>query len=83
CSLFAEKRLKQNHQSALMLGFSTSQSNTAFVGIPLILHVYGDEGALPLFMLLAVHLPIMMGAVTLIVESGAQASLKQKFAVLL
>lgn len=78
CAIFAKKVIGQDKQTSLMLGFATSQSNTAFVGIPLILHVYGSEGALPLFMLLAVHLPIMMGAATLIIENNGQVSLKAK-----
>lgn len=83
CALFAKKCLKENQQTSLMLGFATSQSNTAFIGIPLILHVYGDEGALPLFMLLAVHLPIMMGAATIIIENKGQVPLTQKLRQLL
>lgn len=82
CALFAKKCLKENQQTSLMLGFATSQSNTAFIGIPLILHVYGDEGALPLFMLLAVHLPIMMGAATIIIENKGQVPILQKLKML-
>lgn len=68
CATIARYGLKQDSRPSIMLGFSTSQSNTVFVGVPLILHTYGEAGATPLFMLLAVHMPIMMGAATLIFE---------------
>ena len=45
-----------------------AQSNTVFVGVPMILKAYGDAGAVPLFLLLAVHLPVTMTIATLLVE---------------
>lgn len=44
----------------VVVGFGASQANTVFVGIPLILDAYGQEGAVPLFLLIAIHLPIML-----------------------
>jgi predicted permease len=69
CALVARFWLGQSRKHAAMLGFSTSQSNTVFVGVPLILHTFGDAGALPLFMLLALHMPLMMGAATFVLEA--------------
>lgn len=76
CAVIARRGLLKSRREALLHGFSASQSNTIFVGVPLILQVYGDEGSVPLFMLLAVHLPVMMGAATLLIESdtGSNAS---------
>ncbi len=51
-----------------IIGFSTGQANTVLVGIPLILRTYGDTGATPLALLVAIHLPITMTAATLLVE---------------
>ena len=51
-------------------GFSSAQANTVMVGIPLILEAYGKPGAVPLFLLIAIHLPIMMTAATLMAEQG-------------
>ena len=45
---------------AVVAGFSAGQANTVFVGVPMILKAYGDEGAVPLFLLIAVHLPVTM-----------------------
>jgi predicted permease len=59
--------------SAVVAGFSAGQANTVFVGVPMILKAYGDEGAVPLFLLIAVHLPVTMTLATLMAE-GRQAS---------
>jgi hypothetical protein len=52
-------------------GFSSAQANTVLIGIPLILTTYGDAGRVPIFLLIAIHLPIMMTAATLSIELGA------------
>lgn len=57
-------------REAVIHGFASSQSNTVFFGIPIILSLFGDEGRVPLFLLLAVHLPIMMAAVSIFLERG-------------
>ena len=57
-------------------GFSAAQSNTVLVGIPVILKAFGDAGAVPLALLLAIHLPVTMTAATLLAE-GRQASARQ------
>ena len=59
--------------SSVVAGFSAGQANTVFVGVPMILKAYGDEGAVPLFLLLAVHLPVTMTLATVLAE-GRQAS---------
>lgn len=60
--------------TGIACGFAAAQSNTVLVGIPIILKAFGDEAAVPLALLLAVHLPITMGAATILAE-GRQASL--------
>jgi malonate transporter and related proteins len=57
----------------VVAGFAAAQSNTVLVGIPIILKAYGSEGAVPLALLLAVHLPITMTAATIMAE-GRSAS---------
>ena len=59
--------------AAVVAGFSAGQANTVLVGIPMILKAYGDEGAVPLFLLIAVHLPVTMTLATVLAE-GRQAS---------
>lgn len=69
--LAARKLFGRSHEEAVIHGFSAGQSNTVFVGLPLILSAYGEAGAVPLFLLLAIHLPVMMLAATLAMEGGA------------
>ena len=58
---------------AVVAGFAAGQANTVFVGVPMILKAYGDEGAVPLFLLIAVHLPVTMTLATILAE-GRRAS---------
>ncbi|MEA1832379.1 AEC family transporter [Methylobacterium durans] len=74
-SLIAIRRHSIGRQGAVLHGFAASQSNTVFVGVPTILQAYGEEGAFPLFLLLAVHLPLMMGCATFLIEAESDRSL--------
>ena len=56
------------HGESVIAGFCASQSNTVLVGIPLLLSAYGEAGRVPLFLLIAVHLPIMVAVATLLIE---------------
>lgn len=68
--IFARRVFSRDAREAVIHGFCSAQSNTVFLGIPLILQAYGDAGAVPLFLLLAIHLPLMMGAASLMIESA-------------
>lgn len=54
--------------AAVAAGFAAGQSNTVLMGIPMILKAYGDAGAVPLFLLIAIHLPVTMTTATLLAE---------------
>lgn len=77
-SLIGVRREGVGRRGAILHGFAASQSNTIFVGVPMILQAYGEAGAFPLFMLLAVHLPLMMGAATFLMESDGERPLGQR-----
>jgi predicted permease len=66
----ARRIFLRDARESVIHGFCSAQSNTVFLGIPLILQAYGDAGAVPLFLLLAIHLPLMMGAASLLIESA-------------
>ncbi|MHA7685773.1 AEC family transporter [Cupriavidus sp. PET2-C1] len=68
-SLIRLSRATRGRES-IVCGFASSQSNTIFFGVPIILAAFGEAGRVPLFLLLAVHLPLMMAAATLLVEPG-------------
>ncbi|MCA3595309.1 MAG: AEC family transporter [Methylobacterium sp.] len=57
-----------------VIGFTAAQSNTVLIGIPLILGVFGEAGRVPIVLLLAVHLPVTMTIVTVLIERGGGAA---------
>jgi predicted permease len=59
----------------VVAGFAAGQANTVFVGVPMILKAYGDAGAVPLFLLIAVHLPVTMTLATLLAEGRGASPL--------
>ncbi len=66
----ARRFFSANKAEAAVLGFAAAQANTVLVGIPLILRAFGDGASVPLVLLLSVHLPLTMTAVTIQVERG-------------
>jgi hypothetical protein len=53
-----------------MAGFGSSYSNTVMLGIPLVLSAFGDAAAVPLFLMLALHSPLLFSLTTVVVEIG-------------
>ncbi len=72
-TLIARGPFAATPREGIVAGFAAGQSNTVFVGVPMILQAYGDAGAVPLSLLLAIHLPVMMTIATLLAE-GRSAS---------
>lgn len=64
-------------REAIIHGFSAGQSNVALVGIPLVLSAFGEPGALPLFLLIAVNLPLMMTTASILIESSGSGFSRQ------
>lgn len=58
---------RQGQESAIV-GFTAAQSNMVLLGIPLVLRVFGEEGSVPLFLLVGVHLPVTMTVATILIE---------------
>lgn len=75
-ALIAAKGFGASPTETVVAGFATGQANTVFVGVPLILNAYGEAGAVPLFLLLAIHLPIMMTIATLLAEGRGTSPLR-------
>lgn len=67
----AHRVFGRDRTEAVVHGFASGQANTIFVGVPLILQAFGPEGAVPLFLLLAIHLPVMMVVATVLTEGAA------------
>ena len=62
--------------------FSCSFSNTVLLGIPLVLLAFGDQGALPLFIIIGTHGFVMFPLFTVMMEIGkiGEAPFKTLFA---
>lgn len=76
--VMARRVFKANTSEAVIYGFSAGQSNTVMLGIPLIMMVFGEPGALPMFLLIAVHLPIiMLAAAVLLSRAGPEGGGKR------
>ena len=56
----------------VLAGFGAIYGNTVLIGIPVILAAFGDEAALPLFLLISFHAVIFFTVVTLLVEGVAR-----------
>lgn len=63
-------------QEAGIIGFTAGQSNMVLMGVPLVLRVLGDEASIPLFLLIAVNLPITLSVATLLIESSTPGTSK-------
>ncbi|MBB5753629.1 AEC family transporter [Prosthecomicrobium pneumaticum] len=68
--LVARKIFGRGHLESVMHGFATGQANTVFVGVPIILSAFGPAGAVPLFLLIAIHLPVMTTVATIFAEGA-------------
>ncbi len=74
--LVAAKVFQRQGAALAVAGFASAQSNTVLVGIPMILKAYGDAGAVPLALLIAVHLPVTVTLATLLAEGRNASPLK-------
>ncbi|MBB3952105.1 AEC family transporter [Aureimonas jatrophae] len=60
-----------DRRGQVIAGVSASFSNLLFVGIPIVERAFGAEGLNVLSLILAVHMPTMMAASTLLLERAA------------
>jgi malonate transporter len=77
-SFLTLKLFKRDGKTSVVAGFTSGQGNTVLIGIPLILTAFGDAGKVPIFMLLAIHLPLMMSVATIGIELAADERQKPK-----
>ena len=78
----ARRLLKRDARGALVAGVSAAYGNTVLVGIPLALAAFGDAGAVPIALIVAIHLPITMTVSTILIarterEDGVGGSTPQ------
>ncbi|MBL0371812.1 AEC family transporter [Rhizobium sp. KVB221] len=66
--LLANRIFRTDHRTATVTGVSSAFANTVFIGLPLVERTVGPNGLVALSVLIAVHLPVMMIASTLMIE---------------
>lgn len=49
-------------------GTAAGYGNTVLLGIPIVLAAYGEAGAVPLFLVIAIHSPLMFPIITVLLE---------------
>src|ERR1700681_3290664 len=59
---------RRDARAGLVAGISSAYGNTVLLGIPLTLAAYGGDGAVPMALIVAVHLPVMMVASAVLIE---------------
>jgi malonate transporter and related proteins len=69
---------KRRKTESIIYGVSSAQSNIVLVGIPIVLTAYGEAGAVPLFLLVAVNLPVMLTTASLLIEGSGSGGLTKK-----
>jgi malonate transporter and related proteins len=68
------KVLGRDERTSVIGGVGSAFANTAFVGLPLAERVYGQHGVMIVTLLIAVHMPLMMTAATLLMERAERRS---------
>ncbi len=66
--LIARYGFRRSYGAQLITGFGCAFGNTVLLGIPVILTTFGDEAALPLFILLSIHGLSFFTVTTLLLE---------------
>ncbi|MFB9951534.1 AEC family transporter [Rhizobium puerariae] len=68
--LIATRVFGRDAKLGVITGMSASFANNVFIGLPLVAHIVGKDGLVALSILLAIHLPLMMVAGTILMEGA-------------
>lgn len=68
--LVATRLFHRDRRSGVIAGVSSAFANNVFIGLPLVERVVGEKGIVAVSVLLAVHLPLMMVAGTVLMEEA-------------
>lgn len=66
--VLASRIFRTDQRTATVTGVSSAFANTVFIGLPLVQRTVGEEGLVAISILIAVHLPVMMIASSLLIE---------------
>jgi len=69
--LIAKHLFKRDEKIGVIAGMSSAFANNVFIGLPLVGRSVGDDGLVAISILLAIHLPLMMVAGTILMEHAS------------
>jgi len=70
-TLVVRKGFGRDARAGAIGAISAAFANTILVGLPLIAAVYGDEGLVPLLLIVSIHLAVMTVAMAIVMERAA------------
>lgn len=73
--MIASRAFGTDQRTATVAGVSSAFANNVFIGLPLVERAVGAEGLVAVSILLAVHLPVMMVASSLLIERAERRDL--------
>ena len=68
--ILATRIFGKDRRIGVLAGISSAFANNVFIGLPLVSQLVGNDGIVALSILLAVHLPVMMIAGTILMEQA-------------
>src|SRR5690606_16398791 len=71
--LLVRRLFGRDARAGLVAGVSAAYGNTVMVGSPMTLAAFGDEGVVPIALIIAVHLPVMMTASAVLIDRAEAA----------
>src|SRR3954467_4993502 len=67
-TLLIRRVFGRDHRAGVVAGLASSYGNTVLIGLPLTIAAFGQAGAVPRALIIAVHMPLMMGASAVMIE---------------
>ena len=69
-TLVIRRLFGRDARAGVVAGISTAYGNTVLVGIPLAIAAYGNDGAVVMALIIALHLPVMMSTSAILIVSA-------------
>src|SRR5690606_8484106 len=70
-TIVVRRLFKREARAGVIGGSSAGFANTVLVGIPLVTALYGEDGLVPIFVLISIHLPLLTVVCALLMERAA------------
>ncbi len=70
-TIVVRRLFKREARAGVIGGISAGFANTVLVGIPLVTALYGEDGLVPIFVLISIHLPLLTVVCALLMERAA------------